>query len=138
MIRIATLRLPLLAAGALALCATGAASAGVVVIANPDAADMSQNQIADVYMGKDSSYRPLDLPESAGVREDFYQKATGRSLAQIKATWARLAFSGRAQPPKELADAAAVKAAVAADPRAIGYIDSSSVDGTVKVVLSLD
>jgi hypothetical protein len=31
-----------------------------------------------------------------------------------------------------------VKKAVAADPAAIGYIDSSAVDGTVKVLLTVD
>ena len=38
--------------------------------------------------------------------------------------------------PKEVADSAAVKAAVAANPKAIGYIDKSAVDATVKVVYS--
>jgi hypothetical protein len=37
-----------------------------------------------------------------------------------------------------LADAAAVKKAVAADPKAVGYILKADVDSTVKVILSLD
>jgi ABC-type phosphate transport system substrate-binding protein len=114
------------------------ANADVVVIANPAAAAMTKDQVADVFLGKDQSLTPVDQPESAAVRADFYKKATGRDLAQVKATWSRLTFSGKGQPPKELADAAAVKKAVAADPKAIGYIDKSAVDGTVKVVLSLD
>jgi len=36
------------------------------------------------------------------------------------------------------ADAAAVKKAVAADPKGIGYIEKAAVDGSVKVVLTLD
>jgi ABC-type phosphate transport system substrate-binding protein len=114
------------------------ANADVVVIGNPAAAAMTKDQVADVFLGKDQSITPLDQPESAAVRADFYKKATGRDLAQVKATWSRLTFSGKGQPPKELPDAAAVKKAVAADPKAIGYIDKSAVDGTVKVVLSLD
>jgi hypothetical protein len=47
-------------------------------------------------------------------------------------------FSGKVQPPKEAADAAAVKKAVAADPKAVGYIEKSAVDGTVKVVSTLN
>jgi hypothetical protein len=63
---------------------------------------------------------------------------SGQDLAQVKATWSRLVFTGKASPPKELPDAAAVKKAVAADPKAIGYIEKSEVDSTVKVLLSLN
>ena len=52
--------------------------------------------------------------------------------------WSRLIFTGKATPPKELPDAAAVKKAVATDPKAIGYIDKSEVDSTVKVLLLLN
>ena len=67
----------------------------------------------------------------------FYEKATGRSAAQAKATWARLTFTGKGTPPKELKTDADVKAWVASDPKAIGYVDSSAVDGSVKAVLKL-
>ena len=36
--------------------------------------------------------------------------------------------------PKEVANSAAVKSAVAANPKAIGYMEKSAVDATVKVV----
>ncbi|HUK01828.1 MAG TPA: hypothetical protein VLW26_06075, partial [Steroidobacteraceae bacterium] len=67
----------------------------------------------------------------------FYQQVSGHDLSQVKATWSRLIFTGKAQPPKEMADSAAVKKAVAADPKTIGYIEKSAVDGSVKVVLDL-
>jgi len=120
------------------LLSTSAVFADVVVIANPAAGSITKDQIADIYLGKDTSFSPIDQPDSSAVRMEFYKKATGRDLAQIKATWSRLTFSGKAQPPKEVADAAAVKKAVAADPKVIGYIDKSAVDGTVKVVATLD
>jgi hypothetical protein len=76
--------------------------------------------------------------ESAPIRAEFYKKATGRDAAQIKALWSRLVFSGKAQPPKELADSAAVKKAVAADPKAVGYIEKAAVDGSVKVLATIE
>jgi ABC-type phosphate transport system substrate-binding protein len=128
---------------ALALGAS-AANAEVVVIVNPaNAASFSTEQIAALYLGNattfpDGSTAALaDQPEAAGVRGDFYQKATGRSSAQAKATWARLTFTGKATPPKELKSDAEVKAFVASNPKAIGYIDSSAVDGSVKAVAKL-
>jgi len=133
------MKLHAFAAGlALALGSLGAAAAGIAVIGHPGAAAMSKEQIADVYLGKSQAATPLDQPESAPIRAEFYTKATSRDLAQVKATWSRLTFSGKGQPPKELPDAAAVKKAVAADPKAIGYIDKSAVDASVKVLLSLD
>lgn len=124
---------------------TGAANAEVVVIVNPKnaAASLSSEQISALYLGNSTTFPDgstaalADQPEAAGIRGDFYQKATGRSNAQVKATWARLTFTGKATPPKELKSDAEVKAWVAADPKAIGYIDSSAVDGSVKAVAKL-
>ena len=80
----------------------------------------------------------LDLPEGTAIHDAFYQRVTGRDAAQAKANWARLAFSGHGQAPKVLADAAAVKKAVAADPKLVGYIDADDVDRTVQVVLAVN
>ena len=71
------------------------------------------------------------------IRDQFYQKLAGRSSAQMKAVWARIMFTGKGVPPKELKSAAEVKAFVASDPKAIGYIDSADLDGTVKSVLGM-
>lgn len=123
---------------ALALAAGQAAAADLVVIAHPAAAALSKEQVADVFLGKSHAFTPVDQPEGSALYAEFYRKATGRDIAQIKATWARLVFSGKAQAPRQLPDAAAVKRAVAADPKAVGYVERSAVDSSVKVVLSLD
>lgn len=120
------------------LCAGAAAAGDIVVIVNPMAPGLSKQQLADVYLGRSETYAPIDLAESSPVRADFYQRATGRDLAQVKSTWSRIVFTGRGLPPRELPDAAAVKRAVAANPRAVGYIERAAVDDTVKVVLVLD
>jgi ABC-type phosphate transport system substrate-binding protein len=80
----------------------------------------------------------IDQAESSPLREQFYAKVTGKNAAQMKALWARLIFSGAAQPPAAVGNDALVKKTVAADPGAIGYIDSSAVDATVKVLLTVD
>jgi ABC-type phosphate transport system substrate-binding protein len=127
----------LIAAVLLAL-AGSAAAADIVVIGHPSAAALTKDQVADVFLGKNQSLTPVDLPDASPIRGDFYKAATGRDAAQVKAAWSRLVFSGKAQPPKEAADAAAVKKAVAADPKAVGYIEKSAVDGTVKVISTLN
>lgn len=126
------------AAIALAGFVGSACAADVVVIGHPSAAAMTKDQVSEAFLGKNPSVSVVDLPESSPIRGDFYKQATGRDAAQVKAAWSRLVFSGKAQPPKEVADAAAVKKAVAADPKAVGYIEKSAVDGTVKVVSTLN
>lgn len=125
---------------AAALLATGGAAmaSDLVVIAHPAAAPLTKTQLAGIYLGKNSGVSPIDLPDSSPLHAEFYRMATGRDLAQVKATWARLVFSGKAQAPRQMPDAAAVKRAVAADPRAIGYIEKSAVDPSVKVLLALE
>jgi ABC-type phosphate transport system substrate-binding protein len=112
------------------------ACAEVVVVVNPKAADstMTKDQVAQFFLGKSSSMTPVDQPDSAPIRAEFYKKVTDKDASQVKSLWSKLVFTGKATMPKEAGDSAAVKKAVASDPKAIGYIDKSAVDGSVKVV----
>lgn len=125
---------------ATAFAVVNAAQAEVVVIVNPKhpAATMTAAQVADLYLGKDASLAPLDLKEAGALRNEFYQKVAGKDAAQVKAIWARLVFTGKLQPPKEMDSAAQVVKAVAGSEKAIGYVDKSAVDGSVKAVLTLN
>ena len=108
------------------------------MIGNSSAQSLSKEQLADLFLGKSQGMKLLDQPNSAPIKATFYQKLTGHDLSQVKATWSRLIFTGKAQAPKELADADAVKKAVAADPKAIGYVLKSEVDPSVKVLQLLN
>jgi hypothetical protein len=110
----------------------------MVVVMGPVAVPLTKDQVADAFLGRSIQLKPVDLLESSVEREDFYKKVTGRDVAQVRAVWARLIFTGRGKLPKELPDAAAVKKAVAADPNLVGYIQKSDVDASVKVVYSLN
>lgn len=130
---------------ALAFLALGA-QAQVAVVVNPKsaAASMTADQVASIFLGKSSTLpsgataAAADQAEGSAVREQFYAKVAGKQAAQVKAAWSRLVFSGKATPPKELGSSAEVKKFVAANPDAIGYIEKSAVDGSVKVVLTVD
>jgi hypothetical protein len=127
----------LLAAASFALAGMASAQ-DMVVVGHPSAAALSKDQVSDLFLGKSQALTPLDLSDSSPLYAAFYRKATGREVAQVKSTWSRVVFTGKGQPPKQLPDAAAVKKAVAADPKAVGYIEKSAVDGSVKVLLALD
>lgn len=123
-----------------------ASQAQVAVVVNPKsaAASMTADQVASIFLGKSSTLpsgataAAADQAEGSAVREQFYSKVAGKQAAQVKAAWSRLVFSGKATPPKELGSSADVKKFVAANPDAIGYIEKSAVDGSVKVVLTVD
>jgi ABC-type phosphate transport system substrate-binding protein len=112
--------------------------ADVVLIGNLAAPTMSKDEVVQYFLGKNQAMKPLDRSSSDPIKTQFYHQLTGQDLSQVKAAWSRLVFTGKASAPKELPDAAAVKKAVAADPKAIGYIDKSEVDQTVKVLLALN
>jgi ABC-type phosphate transport system substrate-binding protein len=110
----------------------------IVVIVNPAAAPISKEQLADLYLAKSSVLIPIDQAAGSAIYVEFYKKATGRDMGQVKAIWSRVLFTGRGVPPKQLPDSAAVKKAVAANPKAVGYIEKSAVDASVKVALPLN
>ena len=107
-----------------------------VVVSAKSAGTPTQEQISNVFLGKSNEFVGVDLPEGNAVREAFYHKVTGKDGAQLKSYWAKLVFTGKAQPLKEFASDAEVKKFVASSPNAIGYIDKGAVDGSVKVVLT--
>jgi len=118
---------------------TGAANAAdLVVIANPAVGPLTKEQVSDLFLGKSQAFTPIDQAESSPVYAEFYKKATGRDVAQVKSTWSRVVFSGKGQAPKQLPDSAAVKKAVASDPKGVGYIEKSAVDASVKAVVTLE
>lgn len=134
----------LLLASGLLLGQASMAQVAIVVGAQSAATPLSTEHASALFLGKADqlpgagAVTLLDQPESAAVREHFYTKVTGKSAAQVKAAWARLVFSGKAALPKELASSAEVKKALASNPKAVGYIEKSAVDSSVKVLLSVD
>lgn len=125
---------------AIVLSASGfaAQAADMVVIVHPSAPTLTKEKAADIFMGKEPTFTPVDYVEAVPIRAEFYKKLTARDLSQVKTTWMRVVFTGKGLAPKEYPDAAAVKKAVAADPKAVGYIEKSALDSTVKAALQVE
>jgi ABC-type phosphate transport system substrate-binding protein len=121
-----------LLAGLAFAAATAQAEVVVIVSAKSTATTMKADEIANIYLGKSNAMKPVD--NATPVRAQFYSRVAGRDEGQVKAIWSKLVFTGKAMPPKELPSSAEVVKAVAADPNAIGYIDATAIDGSVKVV----
>ncbi|MES2126606.1 MAG: hypothetical protein V4463_04985 [Pseudomonadota bacterium] len=128
------------------LCvAAGVVRADIVVITNLDnpVQALTARQVSDLFLGRTRTFPGgagtliLEQPRQAHTREEFFRRLNGMNLKQLNAYWARLQFSGEVQPPAQLEDNAAVLAGVRKNTAAIGYVDSSAVDTSVRVVLRL-
>ncbi len=133
-----------LVGAALCLCASVCdAQLVVIVSAKNPLTTLSENDVADIYLGRTSELpggaqvTPIDQADDAAARAEFYRLVTGKSTAQLRAYWSKLIFTGRGQPPREVPDPATVKKLVANGANTIGYVDKSELDATVKAVLAL-
>ena len=120
--------------------AAGAEDVVAVVSAKSPITALNSEQVADIFLGKTTRFPdgsvavPIDQTEDSADRDRFYVQYTGKSPAQVKAHWSKLIFTGRGQPPRQVANGAEAKRAVAENPHAIAYIDNRLVDSTVRVL----
>lgn len=127
------------------LCALGLllvsslASAELVVVANPGVkfGSIPRSQLNRLFLGQSSSFpdgsHALPLDAEGEQRNAFYQAILKKSPTQMEKYWARMIFTGKEQPPRQVRSRD-VKSVVAETAGAISYLDSSQVDGSVKVI----
>jgi ABC-type phosphate transport system substrate-binding protein len=111
-----------------------------VVSANSAVKELSMDDIAAIFLGKRARYPdgstaiPLDQAEGSVGRNEFYARYAAMTPVEMKMHWSKLIFTGRGQPPQQVSDASALKAALAQQPNAISYLDRSLVDATLTIV----
>lgn len=133
-----------LSIGLLLTLNAGLALAGTAVIVNHQSTveNLGAEQVQKIFLGKISIVQkqgrltPFDLPEGT-IRANFYHRVIKKSSVQVTSHWAMMVFTGRAQPPEEVASEKDMVRLVANNPLAIGYVDQSQLDGTVKPVYLL-
>jgi ABC-type phosphate transport system substrate-binding protein len=123
------------------ISASAHAEVVVIVSAKSHITSLTAEQTARIFLGKTSSYpddgdaTPVDQAEGSAIREEFYSKVVHKNTSQLSAYWAKVIFTGDGRPPQILESNAAVRKAVAKNPNAIGYIDKSTVDKSVRIIL---
>lgn len=139
-------KIKLILLAAAMVCATGmtaTAQAALAIIAHPSnpMSGVTAEDAERIFLGKTGEMAngrrvtPVDQSVGSASRAKFLQKVLHKSEDELSAYWSKLMFSGKGQPPRDLGDDAAVKAFVATNPDAIGYVDGKFVDGSVKVLL---
>lgn len=112
----------------------------VIVSAKSPVVNLSADQVSKIFLGKSTSFPnrepayPIDQPQGSAVRDEFYAKVVHKDAAQLAAYWAKIIFTGEGRPPKLVAGDKAVVKIIADNPDAIGYIDSSALNHSVRAV----
>jgi ABC-type phosphate transport system substrate-binding protein len=121
-----------------------AVSADVVAVVSSKSpiTSLSKSQVIDIFLGKRTRFPdgtaavPIDQAEGSAARDEFYSRFAAMSAAQLKAFWSKIIFTGRGQPPTAVGTGLDAKKLLVANPNAIGYIDQSLVDSSLRVVLA--
>ncbi|MBI4792766.1 MAG: substrate-binding domain-containing protein [Deltaproteobacteria bacterium] len=125
----------------LMLLPTAVAAADFAVVVNREnpVDSLERDEVKKIFLGRktfwsDGQGIDVILQEEGEVHESFVLGIVHKSARQFQMYWKMALFSGTGIPPKQQPDSQAVKAAVAANPKMIGYIDIRQLDDTVKEV----
>lgn len=117
------------------------ADIAIIVGAGSGADALNAKTAKKLFLGKVKSIPGMGEVTLVGQVDDsptkaeFTKMVAKKGLNKYKAYWSKMIFSGKAAPPKELANDAEVKAYVAKNADAVGYINANAVDDSVKVLL---
>ena len=125
----------------MSLVAGAAWSGGFVVITNPAAASaaIGKADLKRIYNGKIKEWdglqvQPINLADGSPVKDSFLKDILGLSAKEYEDFCTKQKITGEGTPPIIQPNSAAVKAMVSSIPGAIGYVEESAVDASVKVL----
>jgi len=123
------------------LLASGSCMADIAVIVHPSNANsLEALDISRIFLGKAKSYPdgaqavPVAQSDAASASDEFNTKVLTKSSSQLKAYWSKLVFTGKGTPPKEVDSDQEMLELIQANPSLIGYVQSTSVNESVRVV----
>ena len=129
---------------AIVLALPALAAADVAIIVNKENSNPVNEQFAQkAFVGSVARWPSragitvVDLPESHPATQLLYARLLRKTAAEVRDIWGQNYFTGRSGMPKEAPSDAEAKRIVAGNKNAIGYIDATAVDSSVKVVLTI-
>lgn len=119
----------------------GLALAEVEVIVHPsNAASMDKDAIKRIFLGKTRAFPgggeavPVSLKEGSSESAGFTKSVLSKTPKQLKAYWAKMVFTGKGTPPRQLDSPGQLLDLIATNPSLIGFVPAGTANGSVKVV----
>ncbi len=103
---------------------------------------ISKSELLDLYTGETSIWRDgepvvvFDLKENGKTRKTFY-KFLGMASSRIKSIWLKRMLLGEADPPESLKSEEELLRKISTTQGAIGFLDRSKPNGTVKILMTI-
>ncbi len=100
----------------------------VIVNSSSQLASLNRQQIVNLFLGRARNFpngvqsKTFDYKMGSKLRQNFFEWITGKNISDIDAYWARLRYSGRTSPPKEIKSLSDTINMVRTHPNAIAYI----------------
>ncbi len=117
------------------------ALAEVEVVVHPsNSAALDKDAIKRIFLGKTRAFPgggeavPIALKEGSAENQEFTKSVLSKTPKQLKAYWAKMVFTGKGTPPRQIDGTAKILELIAANPNLIGFIPAGSASGGVKVV----
>lgn len=117
------------------------ALAEVEVIVHPsNASSMDKDAIKRIFLGKTRAFPgggeavPVSLKEGSPESTDFTKGVLSKTPKQLKAYWAKMVFTGKGTPPRQMDSPSKVLEIIAANPSLIGFVPAGTANASVKVV----
>jgi len=104
----------------------------VIVNAQAEVSSMKKKHVMALFLGRSRAFpngkpvKALDNRIGSSIREQFFEMLTGKSISDIDAYWARLRYSGRASPPKEIDNVDEILTEVSRNVSALAYVSGQS------------
>ena len=117
----------------------------IVVVGHPTVSikEISSADLKRLFLAKSDEVqgvklKPVVQSTLQPIRIVFDEDALGKDPSKSKAYWSRLIFSAAGIPPRTFESTLEVLQWISANPDAIGYIESSAANKTVKILRKLE
>lgn len=132
-------------ATSLIMLTSSAVFADIAIIGHPgsETGELDTQNVRRLFLGERSSFpnghhaTPINHIAGSPDRKEFFALVLSMPEASHRRHWKRKMATGGGSSPVELGSHDAVLKSVASTPGSIGYIDSSKVDDSVKVLLTI-
>lgn len=114
--------------------------AEIAVIVNPNNKEkLSKDQIINIFLLSGNSFpdgsKAIPIAQNNNeLFDEFSNKVIGRRPQQVNATWKMMLFTGKGQVKYVTGDKEMINE-VSSDPQKIGYINKSSVNESIRVLM---